>query len=173
MRRLPVIQQASGEDHAAAERPPWQWCLIGAGLAATIWVPLAVIAAPLGANLAARFLHVRAADVASGAAVVSPDRAALLAMFGAAPLLVCYGVATAIAGALVGRFGGRARQREAAVSGVLAAFLVTCVAALGGSGLSTLGILLALSALAVVGASFGFLGAAFGVRRRAVLDSPR
>ena len=139
MRRLPVIQQASSDDQAAAERPRWQWCLIGAGLTATIWAPLAVIAAP----------------------------------FGAAPLLASYGVAAGLAGALVGRFGGRARQREAALSAILAAFLVTSVAALGGSGLSTLGILLAMAALAAVGASFGFVGAGFGVRRRAVLDSAR
>jgi hypothetical protein len=139
MRRLPVIQQASNEDQAAAERPRWQWCLIGAGLTVTIWAPIAVIAVP----------------------------------FGAVPLLVSYGVAAGLAGALVGRFGGRSRPREAAVSGVLAAFLVTSVAALGGSGLSTLGILLAMAALAAVGASFGFVGAGFGVRRRAVLDSPR
>jgi hypothetical protein len=173
MRRLPVIQQASTDDQAAAERPRWQWCLIGAGLTVTIWVPLAALAAPLGATLAARCLHVSAADVASGAVAVSPDRAALLAALGAAPLLVCYGVSAGVAGALVGRFGGRARQREAAVAGVLAAFLVTSVAALGGSGLSTLGILLAMAALGAVGASFGFIGAGFGVRRRAVLDSPR
>ena len=138
MRRLPVIQQVEADDQAAAERPRWQWCLIGAGLTATIWVPLAALAA-----------------------------------LGAAPLLVCYGVSAAVAGALVGRFGGRARRPEAAVSGVLAAFLVTSVAALGGSGLSPLGILLAMAALAAIGASFGFVGAGFGVRRRAVLDSPR
>jgi hypothetical protein len=173
MRRLPVIQQVEADDQAAAERPRWQWCLIGAGLTATIWVPLAALAAPLGVRLAARCLHISAADVASGRVPVSPDRAALLAALGAAPLLVCYGVSAAVAGALVGRFGGRARRPEAAVSGVLAAFLVTSVAALGGSGLSTLGILLAMAALAAIGASFGFVGAGFGVRRRAVLDSPR
>ena len=44
-----MIQQASSDDQAAAERPRWQWCLIGAGLTVTIWAPIAVIAVPFGA----------------------------------------------------------------------------------------------------------------------------
>ncbi|HEX4337196.1 MAG TPA: hypothetical protein VH062_14860 [Polyangiaceae bacterium] len=173
MRRLPVIQQTAVEDGEAAARPRWQWCLVGAGLATTIWVPLAVIAAPVGASIAARLVHVSPADIAAGPAGLPASRAASLALLSALPLLVCFGLAAAAAGALVGRFGGRAGAREAGISGAIAAFLVTSVAMLGGSGLSTTGFAAALLVLVTTGAGAGFVGGGFGVRRRSVLGSPR
>jgi hypothetical protein len=97
--------------------------------------------------------------------------AVLAASFGALPLLVCFGLSAFAGGALVGRFGGRARAREAGISAILAAFLVTSVALLGGSGLSPLVILLASVVLAALGGVAGYLGGGFGVRRRPVLGS--
>jgi tRNA-(ms[2]io[6]A)-hydroxylase len=139
MRRLPVIQQTDTDDAAAASRPRWQWCLIGAGLASTMWMPLAVLTAPLGML----------------------------------PLIVCFGISAAAAGALVGRFGGQAGKREAGISGVIAAFGVTCLAGLGGAGLSPSGLVTVALVLAVVGAVAGFAGGHFGVKRRHVLGSRR
>jgi hypothetical protein len=139
MRRLPVIQQTDSDDAAAASRPRWQWCLIGAGLASTMWMPLAVLAAP----------------------------------HGMLPLIVCFGITAAGAGALVGRFGGQAGKREAGISGAIAAFGVTCLAGLGGSGLSPSGLAAVALVLAAVGAAAGFAGGAFGVTRRPVLGSRR
>jgi hypothetical protein len=139
MRRLPVIQQTDTDDAAAASRPRWQWCLIGGGLAATMWMPLAVLIAPLGV----------------------------------VPLIVCFGIAAAGAGALVGRFGGQAGKREAGISGVIAAFGVTFLAGLGRTGLSPPGLVAVALALAAVGAAAGFAGGAFGVTRRPVLGSRR
>jgi len=140
MRRLPVIQQTDTDDAAAASRPRWQWCLIGAGLASTMWMPLAVLAAP----------------------------------HGMLPLIVCFGIAAAAAGALVGRFGGQAGKREAGISGAIAAFGVTGLAGLGGrAGLSPSGLAAAAFVLAAVGAVAGFAGGAFGVTRRPVLGSRR
>jgi hypothetical protein len=173
MRRLPVIQQTAVEDAEAAERPRWHWCLIGAGFTATIWVPLAIAAAPLGTAVASRWLHVQSADVASGRTALTQRQMVSLATISALPLIVCFGLAAAVAGALVGRFGGRAGPREAGISGATAAFLVTSVAAFGGSGLSTLGIVAASVALAAVGASAGFVGGGVGFRKRSVLGSPR
>jgi hypothetical protein len=173
MRRLPVIQQTAVEDAVAAERPRWHWCLIGAGLTATIWVPLAVAAAPLGAAVAARCIHVGAAQLAAGGAALTRRQMVSLSVISALPLIVCFGLAAAAAGALVGRFGGRAGPRDAGISGAIAAFLVTSVAALGGSGLSAVGIVGASLVLAVVGASAGFVGGGFGFRKRSVLGSSR
>ena len=173
MRRLPVIQQSAVEDEEAAARPPWHWCFVGAGLAVTIWVPLAVVSAPFGAALAARCLRVVPSDVARGAVVLPARQATLLAALSALPLIVCFGLAAALAGALVGRFGGRAGRREAGIAGMIAAFIVTSLAALGGAGLSATGAVAACVALAAVGAPSGFAGAGIGVRRRSVLGSPR
>jgi hypothetical protein len=97
----------------------------------------------------------------------------IAAPFGAAALLGSFALAGFGGGALVGRFGGRARAKEAGISAVLAAFLVTSVGVLGGSGLSPLGILLASAALGTVGGIAGFTGGRFGVRRRPVLGSSR
>ena len=132
MRRLPVIQQSAREDDAAAARPPWQWSLIGGGLATTIWVPFALLVLPLGA----------------------------------APVLLAFGAAAGLAGALVGRFGGRAGPREAALGGILAAVLVTSIAAVAGAGLPPRVIFLVVLLLALVGAGAGFAGGRFGVRKR-------
>lgn len=173
MRRLPVIQQTATDDAAAASRPRWQWCLIGAGLTVTIWLPLAVLAAPLGASVAAHWLGAAPADVLSGKVQPRPEQAAVFASLSAIPLIVCFGVAAGCAGALVGRFGGKAGKREAGIAGAIAALFVTCIAALGGAGLSTTGFLAALLALAAVGAASGYGGAAFGASRRGVLGSGR
>lgn len=173
MRRLPVLQQTAPEDSAAASRPPWQWCLVGAGLATTIWLPLAAVAAPLGASLAAHWLRVAPAEVASGKVQLGPGQLALLAALSALPLIVCFGIAAAAAGALVGRFGGKAGKREAGIAGVIAAFIVTSVAVVGGAGLSASGFAGAALVLAAVGGAAGYVGAGFGAARRPVLGSRR
>jgi tRNA-(ms[2]io[6]A)-hydroxylase len=173
VRRLPVIQQADTEDAAAASRPRWQWCLIGAGLVSTIWVPLAVMAAPLGTSLAAHLLRVAPADVAAGRVTLAPQETAILASLSALPLIVCFGVAAAAGGALVGRFGGQAGKREAGISGVIAAFAVTLLAAIGGVGLSPAGLAAVSVVLAAAGAAAGFAGGGFGASRRPVLGSRR
>src|SRR5689334_19666476 len=72
--------------------------------------------------------------------------------FGAAPVLVVFGAAAGLSGALVGRFGGRAGPREAAFGGILAAVLVTSIAVLAGAGLPPRLIFLVVLLLAVVGA---------------------
>ena len=166
MRRLPVIQQAASDDAAAAARPRWHWLLIGAGLTTTIWVPLSVAAAPLGTAIAARAMGLARDDVVSGAAALSARDRMVLAALSAAPLLISFATASGLAGMLVGRFGGHAGRREAALGGILAAAFAGIVGAVGGSGLPPLGMLLAGGALAGVGALFGFLGAGFGVRKR-------
>src|SRR5262249_12456478 len=116
--------------------------------------------------IAARALHTSPADVLSGAASVTPRAQAALALISGVPVLASFGVAAGLAGAMVGRFGGRAGPREAALGGILAAVLVISIAALAGSGLPTLVILLALVTLAAGGAGLGFVGGRFGARKR-------
>jgi tRNA-(ms[2]io[6]A)-hydroxylase len=165
MRRLPVLQSADTDDAVAASRPAWHWLLIGAGLTATIWAPLALVAVPIGARLVAH--------AAGGALPAESVHHAGLALLGAAPALVAFAVAAGLAGALVGRFGGRAGPREAALGGALTGAGVTLLAAVSGDGMPLLGAAAALGALGAVGAVFGFVGGTLGHRRRPVLGSPR
>ena len=73
-RHLPVIQTPSGEDAEAAERPAWQWLLIGAAFVLAVFVPLSLLAAPLGVMLARRVSQAPLASAAiSGAPVLGED----------------------------------------------------------------------------------------------------
>lgn len=149
-RRLPVIQSPSGEDAQAAERPAWQWLLIGAGFVLSVFAPIALIAAPLGVVLARR-------------ASQSAGIAAALAGF---PVLGAFLLAAWVAGAVVGRFGLRARRHTAALAGALGAAVLIGLVLLRG-GFERVEVLLASSfVLLGAGATFAEAGARFGVRRR-------
>jgi tRNA-(ms[2]io[6]A)-hydroxylase len=166
MRRLPVIQDTASDDAQAADRPRWQWAVIGAGFTATLWAPLALVAAPLGVRLGAAVARVAPEDLVSGVAVLSERQRVTVAVLGAAPLLLVFAVAAALAGGLVGRFGGRSGRREAALGGLIAALGLSSLAIVAGPGLPLLSGLAAFGALAPVGAVSGLLGGVFGVRKR-------
>jgi tRNA-(ms[2]io[6]A)-hydroxylase len=82
------------------------------------------------------------------------------------PLALSYALATVSAGALVGRFGGKAGRREASLAGLLAAGVAWSMAAASGS-LSPWPV--ALGSFAVL-VGFGILltrwGAGLGIKRR-------
>src|SRR6478735_12640142 len=118
VRRLPVLQNQDTDDAAAARRPRWQWVLIGAGLVITLFLPLSWLGVWLGAWLS---------RVARGAGGATPI------VLGVLPVALSFLIACGGAGALVGRFGGRAKGREAALSGSLGALIGWGLAALGGS----------------------------------------
>ncbi|HEY1532953.1 MAG TPA: hypothetical protein VGF76_03015, partial [Polyangiaceae bacterium] len=108
VRRLTVLQNQDTDDAAAARRPRWQWVLIGAGFVITLFLPLSVLGVWLGTLLS----H-----------AIRPDQSgALRIVLGALPVALSFLIACAGAGAMVGRFGGRAKAREAALSGALGAF---------------------------------------------------
>ena len=149
-RRLPVIQTPVGEDAEAAERPGWQWLFIGTGFVLAVFFPLALLAVPLGARL------VRSG--ASGSAVNAP--------LAALPVLVAFGLSSWAAGAVVGRFGLRAKRWAAPSAGALGAAAIL-ILALSRGGLGNAVVLVSVSALLLgTGALFARLGARFGERRR-------
>jgi hypothetical protein len=113
LRRLPVLQDAGGDP----PRPSWQWVLIGGGLAITVWLPLAVVALWAGPRLA---LLVRGTPLA--ASVVA-----------AAPSVLSFALANAVAGGLITHFGTRMRRRHALGAGLLAALTAWLIALLGGA----------------------------------------
>jgi hypothetical protein len=146
-RRLPVIQEPTGDDAEAAARPAWHWVLIGSGMLVTMFMPLALAllavarTGPLVRGLGA----VAAAGTAAGAA---------------------FALAAGIAGYLMARFGPRSRGRHAAFAGLLGAGELWGLVLLSGGfqaaflGASTL------LMLAGVGAAFCALGAWLRRRQR-------
>jgi hypothetical protein len=76
-------------------------------------------------------------------------------------LIACGG-----AGALVGRFGGKAKAREAALSGSLGALLGWGLAALGGALSPWLVAVVSLAVLLALGAGAAFVGARLTLARR-------
>ncbi len=152
MRRLTVLQNQDTDDAAAARRPRWQWILIGAGLVLTLFLPLSLLGVWLGTMLS----HTASRQPSGVTRIV----------LGVLPVALSFLIACAGGGALVGRFGGKAQSREAALSGALGAFAAWALAALGGS-LSPLVVALsALVALVAFGAGAAFVGARLTLARR-------
>ena len=162
VRRLPVLQNQDTDDAAAARRPRWQWVLIGAGLVITLFLPLSGLGIWLGGWLSRAALSggTAGADGTAGASGATPI------VLGVLPVALSFLIACAGAGALVGRFGGQAKAREAALSGALGALIGWGLAALGGSLSPWLVALVSLAVLLVLGAAAAFVGARLTLSRR-------
>ncbi|MRG96818.1 hypothetical protein [Polyangium spumosum] len=162
-RRLPLVQAGPPPDEPDAEdRPPWHWSGIGAVATFLVWLPLAAIAAKLGARIVDQ--AELGVPVPEGARTAVP-LSAQLALIGLQ--LAGFLVATLSGGLLVGRFGGKAGPKEGAVGGFVAAALAWALAAAAptpGPGAPIWAALLVL--LGGLGAGCGFLGARWGYTRR-------
>jgi hypothetical protein len=152
VRRLTVLQNDDTDDALAARRPRWHWVLIGAGFVITLFLPLAQLGVFVGHRLSA--------------AVRPGGNAALQVGVGALPVALSFLIACGVAGGLVGRFGGRAKAREAALSGALGAFTGWGLAALGGALSPWLVAVTSFFVLLIFGAGAAFIGARFGLARR-------
>ena len=141
-RRLPVIQEPTGEDAEAAARPAWQWVLIGSGLLVTIWTPSVAVVLAIARKIAA--------GVADGAAPGPGLAAALVGL--------TFALASLAAGYLVARFGVKTRPRHAVFSGLLAAAEIWLLALLGGAFRSPVVGVSALLSLSALAAGFCALG---------------
>jgi hypothetical protein len=136
VRRLPVIQEPTGEDAEAAARPAWQWVLVGSGLLVTIWAPLAALVGVLASSF--------------------PSLRGGVATFLVAATLA---LAAGASGALVARFGRRAQLRHAVFAGIAGACELWLVGLLGRAFASTLLAISALLSLSALAAAFCGLGA--------------
>ena len=152
VRRLTVLQNQDTDDAAAARRPRWHWILIGAGFVITLFLPLSWLGVWLGAWLSR--------------GLVQPGSGATRIVLGAAPVAFSFLTSCTAAGALVGRFGGKAKAREAALSGALGAFIGWGLAALGGSLTPWVVALSSFLVLVIFGALAAFLGAHLTLSRR-------
>jgi tRNA-(ms[2]io[6]A)-hydroxylase len=129
-----------------------------------IWVPLAMLGNWIAQHaLDAAFGNLPADEIARRlSAGGSSSRFSLWLASIAAPILT-YSFACWSAGALVGRFGGKAGPKEAVTAGALSA-LVGCVLSLIGA--STASSLAALLVLLPLGIAAAWVGARFGMKRR-------
>jgi hypothetical protein len=152
VRRLTVLQDQDTDDAAAARRPRWHWVLIGAGFVITLFLPLSSLGVWLGHRLSA--------------AASPSENGALRIGLGALPVALSFLLACGAAGALVGRFGGRAKAREAALSGALGAFSGWGLAALGGALSPWVVAVTSFFVLVIFGAGAAFVGARLGLARR-------
>jgi tRNA-(ms[2]io[6]A)-hydroxylase len=168
-RRLPVLQNASTSDD---DRPAWHWSVIGLAFVFSIWVPLAMIASFVADRVVTRTLGDLPADELGLqlAQATTGDRIALWLALTAAPIL-SYAFSCAASGTLVGRFGGKAGPKEAALAGALAA--------IAGAGVSLLRETFVASAaslllLVPIGVGMAWLGGKLGFRLRkaAVMRKP-
>lgn len=141
-RRLPVIQEPTGEDAEAAARPAWQWVLIGSGLLVTIWTPSAMLALAIARKIAAM--------QAAGATGPSLSAGLVAATFSLSALA---------AGYLVAKFGQRTQRRHAVFAGLLAAGEIWVLASIGGAFPSAVVAVSVFLALSVLAGSFSALGA--------------
>jgi hypothetical protein len=162
VRRLPVVQNTTPEDVEAAERPRAQWVAIGAGLNLSIWIPLALCAAPIGRVLTKMVIPL---DDPTSAPITSGTRV-LVVLAQVVPQLVAFAAAAFASGALVGRFGGLAKTRDATLATLLAAFAAAGIGGLSGALRPWLVVLATSAVLGLFGAAFGALGGRFGERRR-------
>ncbi len=152
VRRLTVLQNDETDDALAARRPRWQWVLIGAGFVITLFLPLSQLGVLLGRALTA--------------AIHPGGSAALRVGLGAVPVALSFLIACGAAGGLVGRFGGRAKAREAALSGALGAFVGWGFAALSGALSPWVVAVTTFFVLVIFGAGAAFVGARLGLARR-------
>jgi hypothetical protein len=154
VRRLPVLQTSTGEDAEATSRPGLHWLVIAAAWVVTTFLPLSYVAMWLGNAL--------------GRTVLLGGLAIWLVV---GLLLLALGVAAWSAGAVVGRFGLRAKRFVAPVGAGSGGMLLVVITALGQRNtplelLLALGVLLSLFA-AVVAA----WGASWGRKRRPKLPA--
>ncbi len=150
-RHLPVVGQKGTPvgDEPPDDRPPWHWVAIGAVFQLLAWLLLSMLAQPIAAAVS-RALSTPG-DARAGSIVLAASHA-----------VVTLGCGSAASGALVGRFGGQAGAREAALSGLVAA-AIACGLTAPQAGIVALIVLLPLGAIA---AGAAWLGARAGARRR-------
>lgn len=128
-RRLPLLAPSSRAD-LRRSRPRWQWLLLGMGLIAGAWLPVAVLSRTLMAVAARRWLApVPSTGHAAANTAVALARPRHLVWLWALSSLVGLALGAVLGGLALGWWAGRAGARQAAWAG--AGVTVLAVAAVG------------------------------------------
>ena len=117
-RRLVVLK----EDDEAELRPRWQWIGFGAFAVFLAWLPLAWLAEALKRAVLTRIVGAVTDEAPLGEALskLAQGERAVVALVTVALPLLAMATGGFAGGLLVGRYGGEARAREAALAGALA-----------------------------------------------------
>jgi tRNA-(ms[2]io[6]A)-hydroxylase len=173
-RRLPVLQP---KDDDGVPRPPWQWSALGGIATFLAFVPLAFGAVTLARRTHAAYIPTSdPAEVQRAVAAMTASQRLWLGVLTVLGPFVALAVSSFAGGLFVGRFGGEAGKKEAAVGGLVAASVGSLIA--GTQFVSQPGgvavWLLTSAVLFTVGGIAAYFGGAFGVRlRRSGLDGRR
>lgn len=126
-RRLPVVQPKEDEGEP---RPPWHWSVIGGVATMLALVPLALGAAALARRTYEAYVPGSdPAEVQRSVAAMTGAQRLWLGVLVVVGPVVALAVSAFASGILVGRFGGEAGKKEAAVGGLLAAGVSSAIAA--------------------------------------------
>jgi hypothetical protein len=161
-RRLPVLKEPASSPDAEAEtrRPPWQWVGFGTVAIFVAWLPLSYLAELARRRATAAWVGdvTTPEDAARALATLAPPERAKLGL----TVFLLHGLALALAafagGYLVGRWGGAANERQAALAGMTAALVASVLAWTGISWVPLVTVALA--------ALFAWLGGRSGVHAR-------
>lgn len=152
-RRLPLLPKVEVADESDLARPPWHWSAIGAVAIFVLWLPLTFITAALSKRLLTEAEDPGAATPSTRLTVAGLN-------------LLAFALASLGGGALVGRFGGTAGIKEAAVAGFVTAAVAWVTIPLQGVRLTLSGGGALLVSLIAVGAGAALAGGAIGRRLR-------
>ncbi len=165
-RRLPVLQP---KDDEGESRPPWQWTAIGGATTMLVLLPLAMATAWLARHTYGSYVHgATPAELQQSVEALTAGQRIWLSLLSVVAPLFSLAVASVAGGALVGRFGGAAGKREAALGAVLAAAVSSAIAARGfiaAPGGAVLWLFTSVVMFVVSGA-MGLLGGVAGLRLR-------
>lgn len=135
-RRLPVLSardpgEPEGDDEA---RPPWHWVFGGAVAIFVVWLPLAYATQAVHAwSLKRRYgISGSLEEVQAVLTTLEPEVRMRLSLEMLIPHALALSLASACGGYLVGRFGGTAGVREAALAGFSTAVVAAALSVSAG-----------------------------------------
>ncbi|MFO0658795.1 MAG: hypothetical protein U0165_03030 [Polyangiaceae bacterium] len=171
-RRLPVLQSSKPAPGAAQApssdepepRPAWHWSAIGALLIFSMMLPLSMLAAGVTGSFLTSIVPAGSPEqVQEFLNHADSNTLWKIRLAQVTPGAIAFVMAATAGGALVGRFGGDARTKEATVAGLIAATVAWSLAAITAGFASTW---MVWPALAGIGSLSAFVGGRWGLSKR-------
>jgi hypothetical protein len=169
MKLVPGPQKLSvgGDEEPPSSDKSWHWSVIGAVAIFLAWLPLSWLATSAARALSSSVLGIDEQVAALRWETSSlPSKVAIVAIV-LAPRVLAFLVAAAAGGAVVGRYGGSAGVKEAAVAGFGSAFTAWMIAVVMAGQMPSIGSLLSLVLVCAGGTLAAALGGRLGLSRKA------
>jgi hypothetical protein len=125
--KLPVLPT---DEESGPPRPAWQWVALGTFAVLVVWLPLAAIFQTLAARLVAHQIGALASPEEATAAIarLAPAGRVRVALALGGLQAAALAIAALLGGMLIGRWGGQAGVRHAALAGSCATGIALAVA---------------------------------------------